>query len=69
MGAGIGLTGGYNDFRFDLRYNLGLTDLLSNVQTNSYDENNNYTGPSLEGKMNTVTFTISYRLNKLFGGE
>lgn len=68
-GAGLGLTGGYNDFRFDLRYALGLNNVLKDVQTNSYNENNIYTGPSLEGKMNVISFTVSYRLNKLFGYE
>jgi len=68
-GAGVGFTGGYNDFRFDLRYTLGMTNLLNDVQTDSYDGNNRYTGPKLEGKLNTFSFTISYRLNKLFGYE
>lgn len=68
-GAGIGLTGGYNDFRFDLRYTLGLNNILEDVQTNSYDEFNRYTGPTLDGKVHSLSLTISYRLNKLFGGE
>ena len=66
-GAGLGLTGGYNDFRFDLRYTLGLNNILTDVQTNSYDEFNRYTGPVLEGKLNTISFTISYRFFKLLG--
>jgi hypothetical protein len=68
-GAGLGLTGGYNDFRFDFRYTFGLNNILQDVQTNSRDENNNYTGPTLNGKVNTLSFTLSYRLNKLFGYE
>lgn len=59
-GVGLGLTGGYNKFRFDLRYSLGLSNPLKNVQTNSYDEFNQYTGPTLSGKANTLTFGISY---------
>jgi hypothetical protein len=67
--AGFGLTGGYNDFRFDLRYSLGLNNFLKEVEINSYDEFNRYTGPTLNGKLNTISFTISYRINKLFGAE
>lgn len=59
-GFGLGLTGGYNKFRFDLRYSLGMANMLSNVQTNSYNDNNNYTGPSLSGKTNALTFGVSY---------
>ncbi|HEX9978960.1 MAG TPA: outer membrane beta-barrel protein [Flavobacterium sp.] len=68
-GAGLGLTGGYNNFRFDLRYTLGLNNVLADVQTNDYDEFNRYTGPKFEGKINMVSFTVSYRLAKLLGGE
>lgn len=64
---GIGLTGGYNDFRFDLRYSVGLTNILSGSETNNFDEFNRYTGPELDAKMNIISFTLSYRLNKLFG--
>ena len=59
-GVGLGLTGGYNKFRFDMRYSLGLSDPMKNVLTNSYDGNNQYTGPTLSGKLNTLTFGISY---------
>ena len=61
-GFGVGLTGGYNNFRFDLRYSLGMANLLQDVQVNSYDESNNYTGPTLEGKTNTISFGISYNI-------
>lgn len=61
-GFGFGLTGGYNNFRFDLRYSLGMANVLSDVQTDSYDENHNYTGPTLEGKTNTISFGISYNI-------
>jgi hypothetical protein len=67
--AGLGLTGGYNDFRFDLRYSMGLNNVLKEVETDSHNENNIYTGPTLTGKINTISFTLSYRINKLFGGE
>jgi hypothetical protein len=59
-GFGIGATGGYNKFRFDFRYSLGMANTLKDVQTNSYDEFNRYTGPTLSGKTNTLTFGISY---------
>ncbi len=67
--AGLGATGGYNDFRFDLRYGMGLTNILKGTETNSYDENHRYTGPTLKGKMNCISFTLSYRIAKLFGAE
>ena len=59
-GAGLGLTGGYNDFRFDMRYTLGLNNVLKDTQVDSYDEFGRYTGPSLDGKLNTLSFSISY---------
>lgn len=68
-GAGLGLTGGYNDFRFDIRYTMGLNNVLADVQTDSRDESNQYTGPTLDGKVHSLSLTISYRLNKLFGYE
>ncbi|HSD14174.1 MAG TPA: outer membrane beta-barrel protein [Flavobacterium sp.] len=61
---GFGLTGGYNDFKFDLRYTLGMNNRLSGVQTDSYDENHNYTGKELEGKLNSVSLNISYAFLK-----
>jgi Outer membrane protein beta-barrel domain len=62
VSTGIGLTGGYNNFRFDLRYELGLSNIMKNVQLDNYDEYNIYRGPTLDGKMNTITFGISYKL-------
>lgn len=61
-GFGFGITGGYNNFRFDMRYTLGMVNLLSAVETDSYDETHTYTGPTLEGKTNTITFGISYNI-------
>ena len=61
-GFGLGLTGGYNKLRFDFRYSLGMANTLSDVKTNSYDENNSYTGPSLSGKTNSLTFGVSYMI-------
>jgi hypothetical protein len=61
-GFGFGLTGGYNNFRFDLRYSLGMANVLSDIETDSYDENHNYTGPTLEGKTNTLSLGISYNI-------
>ncbi len=60
FGAGLGITGGYNNFKFDMRYNLGLTNLLSSAQTDNYNENNLYTGPLLNGKVNEISFSLSY---------
>lgn len=62
--SGFGLTGGYNRFRFDLRYMYGLNNRLKGVETLSYNENNNYTGPNLKGKMSTVSLSISYLIFK-----
>ena len=62
--AGFGLTGGYNNFRFDLRYSKGLNNRLEGAQTNSYDANNQYTGPTLKGKLNTLSFSVSYLIWK-----
>lgn len=59
---GIGITGGYNNFRFDLRYDLGMGNLLKDSKTDSYNENNIYTGPALNGKLNNLSFGISYML-------
>lgn len=61
-GFGFGITGGYNNFRFDMRYTLGMANLLAGVETDSYDETHTYTGPTLEGKTNTLTFGISYNI-------
>ncbi|PWB28443.1 outer membrane beta-barrel protein [Flavobacterium sp. HTF] len=61
-GVGLGITGGYNRFRFDLRYSLGLVNTLGDVEVNSYNETNTYTGPSLSGKTNSLTFGISYKI-------
>lgn len=64
LDGGFGLTGGYNRFRFDLRYTLGLTNKLKDVETNDRDQYNLYTGPALKGTMNTVSFSVSYLLFK-----
>lgn len=61
-GFGAGLTGGYNNFRFDIRYSMGLPNMLADFKTNSFNENNIYTGPTLSGKTNSLTFGVSYVL-------
>lgn len=61
-GFGFGVTGGYNNFRFDLRYTLGMVNVLADVETDSYDETHTYTGPTLEGKTNNISFGISYNI-------
>lgn len=62
--AGLGLSGGYNNFRFDLRYTKGLNNRLAGLETNSYDSNNRYNGPELKGKLNTISLSISYLMFK-----
>lgn len=62
--AGFGITGGYNRFKFELRYNLGLTNVLSLAQLDDYDQSNTYRGPQLEGKLNTMSLNISYLIFK-----
>lgn len=61
---GFGITGGYNDLKFDLRYTLGMNNRLKGVQTNSFDDNNRYTGKELEGKLNSVSLSVSYIILK-----
>lgn len=61
-GVGIGVTGGYNKFRFNLRYNHGLSNTLGFVgkkgQPGSYLSNDfPYTG-----KLSSISFTLSYRV-------
>lgn len=58
--AGIGITGGYNRFKFDLRYTKGLNNRLAHTEIDSYDENNRYTGPALNGKLNSISLSFSY---------
>lgn len=61
-GPRIGFTGGYNHFKFDLRYSLGLANVLSGMETDSRDEYNRYTGPVLEGTISSITFGVSYNI-------
>ena len=56
-----GIVTGYNDFRLSLKYNLGTTNLIKAFQTSQYDQNNNYTGPSLEGKLSSISLMLSYQ--------
>jgi hypothetical protein len=55
--AGFGLTGGYNRFKFDLRYNLGLSNVLSNLELENY---NSVLHP--EGKLSDISLNISFLL-------
>ncbi|MEW5676503.1 outer membrane beta-barrel protein [Flavobacterium enshiense] len=61
---GVGLTGGYNNLKFDLRYTLGMNNRLKGVEMNSYDDNHRYTGKELEGKLNSVSLSVSYVILK-----
>lgn len=59
---GAGITGGYNDLRFTLRYNHGLTNILKLTESNNYDQSNRYIGPSFKGTFSTISFTVAYNL-------
>lgn len=59
---GAGITGGYNDLRFTIRYNHGLTNILKLTETDSRDESNRYTGPSFKGNLSAISLTLSYNL-------
>jgi hypothetical protein len=59
---GAGITGGYNDMRFTLRYNQGLTNVLRFTETNNYDQSNRYIGPSFKGTFSSISFTVAYNL-------
>lgn len=61
-GAGFGLTGGYNDFRFTLRYSLIADNILTDVETDSRNEYGIYTGPELKGTVSSISFGISYNI-------
>ena len=68
LNGGIGLTGGYNDFRFDLRYTHGFSNAIKHVEAPGMrDQHNLYTGPEFSGSISMVSFAISYRLNKILG--
>lgn len=70
LNGGFGITGGYNDFRFDIRYTHGFSNAIKHVQApGQFDQYNRYTGPEFEGKIRMFTFGISYRLNKILGWE
>jgi hypothetical protein len=61
-GVSLGVTGGYNRFRLALKYNLGLSNFLNGVQTDNYSETNTYTGPSLEGKLHSVSLILYFKI-------
>lgn len=61
-GVNFGLVMGYNDLRIALKYNLGLSNALSGVENNSYDESNSYKGPSFDGKFNSLTLGLYYKI-------
>lgn len=61
-GAGFGLTGAYNKFRFNFRYNLGLSNVLRNVarpvEPGAYSSGET----PFSGKVSSVSLTLSYRV-------
>lgn len=68
LNGGVGLTGGYNDFRFDLRYTHGFSNAIKHLEApGNYDASNKYIGPEFSGSVSMISFAISYRLNKILG--
>lgn len=63
-GLTFGIIGGYNRFKLSLKYNLAMTNALNGVQTDEFNDNNSYTGPALDGKLNSMTLTLYYKLFK-----
>ncbi|MFD1603200.1 outer membrane beta-barrel protein [Flavobacterium artemisiae] len=61
-GVSAGLVGGYNKFRLALKYNMGLSNFLDGVETDNYSETNTYTGPTLKGKLHTVSLILYYKV-------
>tara|TARA_R110002111_G_scaffold27081_2_gene58276 strand:- start:15482 stop:16171 length:690 start_codon:yes stop_codon:yes gene_type:complete len=57
----LGISAGYNNFRFILKYNLGLGNYLNDLKTDSFDNSNLYTGPEIEGKLNRISLIVFYR--------
>jgi hypothetical protein len=61
-GVSLGLTGAYNKFRFNLRYNLGFSNLLSNattvVEPGAYSSGDT----PYSAKLSSIGFTVSYRV-------
>lgn len=60
-GTGIGLTGAFNKLRFNMRYNLGLSNVLGSiskkVEPGAFSEDNPYSG-----KLSSISLTLSYRI-------
>lgn len=59
-GTGMGFTGAYNKFRINLRYNLGLSNVLRTIEEKvaegRYSDNRPYSG-----KLSSISLTLSYR--------
>lgn len=59
--AGVGLTGAYNKFRFNLRYNYGLTNLLGSFSTVTEPGAYPSSDYPYSAKLSSIGFTVSYR--------
>lgn len=59
-GTGFGLTGGYNRFRINMRYNLGLSNVLGAISQVSTPGSGNDDKP-YSGKISSLSLTLSYR--------
>lgn len=68
FGVGVGLTGGYNSFRFDLRYTRGLNNPIGGIVTNDPNNPNPTSFPKPTGNLSGIFFSVSYRILSLFGG-
>jgi len=64
FGAGLtfGVIAGYNRFKLSAKYNMGLTNILKNVETAEYDESHSYIGPAISGKLSSMSVTLYYKI-------
>jgi hypothetical protein len=60
-GVGVGLTGAYNRFRFNLRYNLGLSNILGSTSTATEPGAYSSGDTPYSAKLSSIGFTLSYR--------
>ena len=60
-GAGVGLTGGYNRFRFNIRYNYGVSNLLGTISTPTEPGAYPSGDTPYSAKLSSIGFTVSYR--------
>lgn len=61
-GAGFGLTGAFNKFRFNLRYNLGLSNLFRDISKSVPEGSSASSDRPFTGELSSISFSISYRI-------